>query len=195
MTYFASGDSEARERIIAVALRLFSDQGYQGVTVRDIGDALGVRHTSLYHHFPDGKEELFIVATARRMEHYRQSLEKAIQEATGDWQARLRAAAVWLLEQPAMHLGRMLQTELRELSEEGATQLQGIIFTSLLLPIDAVLREALANKPERLAQSKTIAGMFYSLVDGIDSLPASYVPGTRMTLLDTVLDVFIHGLV
>lgn len=197
MTYFEAGESDARERIIAVALRLFSDQGYQAVTVRDIGDALGVRHTSLYHHFPDGKEELFIVVTARRMGNYRQSLEKAIQAAAGDagdWQARLRAAAVWLLEQPAMHLERMLQTELSLLSEEGAARLKEIIFTSLLLPVVTILREGLANKPVRLEQSKTIAGMFYSLIVGIDSLPASYIPGTRMDLLDTVLDVFIHGL-
>lgn len=195
MDYSESGESPARERIIAVARRLFSEQGYQAVTVRDIGQEIGIRHTSIYHYFPHGKEELFIVVTARRMGDYRQSLDKAIQEAGEDWQTRLHAAAIWLLEQPAMQLGQMLRADMPQLSLEGAAKLKEIIFSALLLPVNLILREALVNNPERLRSSVTIAGMFYSLIEGIDNLPASFIDSTKAELVDTVLDVLIHGLV
>ena len=194
MSHLKAGESEARERVIAVAKQLFSENGYQAVTLRDIGQAIGIRHTSLYHHFPQGKEELFVEVTARRMGVYRQGLEKVIQEAGDNWRDRLHAAAIWLLDQPAMHLGRMLQSDMAQISEEAAAKLKEIIFSSLILPLNMVLRDALADNPEKLQRSLTIAGMFYSLIEGIDSLPASYVKGTKAELVEVVLDVFINGL-
>lgn len=194
MSYREQGESEARERLIAVAKQLFSENDYQAVTLRDIGQALGIRHTSLYYYFPQGKEELFIEVTARRMDACRRGLELAIQEAGDDWQERLRAAALWLLTQPALHLGRMLRADVAQVSAEAGIKLKEIIFASLLLPLNAILRDALADNPTQLQRSLTIAGMFYALIEGIDSLPASYVNGTKAELVDVVLDVFIHGL-
>ena len=194
MNHPEQGESEARERVIAVARQLFSEHGYQAVTLRDIGQALGIRHTSLYHHFPQGKEELFVEVTARRMGVYRQGLEVAIQQAGSDWRDCLYAAALWLLNQPAMHLGRMLQADMSQISAEAAVKLKEIIFASLLLPLNAVLQVALAHNPEKLQRSLTIAGMFYSLIEGIDNLPASYIEGTKEELVEVVLDVFINGL-
>ena len=51
-------DSEARERVLLVAERLFRERGYQAVTLRDIAQEVGIRHTSLYHHFPRGRNRL-----------------------------------------------------------------------------------------------------------------------------------------
>ncbi|GHO47851.1 helix-turn-helix domain-containing protein [Ktedonospora formicarum] len=65
-----SSDSEAHERVLNTAERLFGERGYQVVTLRDIAHEIGIRHTSLYHHFPRGKEELFVEATTRRMHAY-----------------------------------------------------------------------------------------------------------------------------
>lgn len=194
MNHFEQRESEARERVIMVARQLFSEHGYQAVTLRDIAQAIGIRHTSLYHHFPQGKEELFVEVTARRMGVYRRGLEEAIQGAEDNWRDRLRAAAIWLLDQPAMHLGRMLQADISQISAEAAIKLKETIFASLLLPINDILRDALAENPAKLQRSLTIAGMFYSLMEGIDNLPASYVSGPKTELVDFVLDVFINGL-
>src|SRR5689334_2892214 len=78
-------DSEARERVLNMAERLFGERGYQVVTLRDIAHEIGIRHTSLYHHFPRGKEELFVEVTTRRMHAYRAGLEDAIGAAGSDW--------------------------------------------------------------------------------------------------------------
>ena len=40
-----------KERIIDQALDLFSRKGYDGVSVRDISGAVGIKESSLYNHF------------------------------------------------------------------------------------------------------------------------------------------------
>lgn len=186
--------TEAKERVLAVAERLFTERGYQLVTLRDIARQIGIRHTSLYYHFPGGKEELYVAVTARRMQHYRVGLNAAIQQADGDWQHQLRAAANWMLAQPTMYLGRMLQSDMRYISPEAAEQLREIVFASFMQPLDKVFQEALATNPEKRNRSVTLAGMFLSLVEGIDNLPATYVGGSKEELVDVVLDLLIHGI-
>ncbi|MDQ0309076.1 AcrR family transcriptional regulator [Kitasatospora herbaricolor] len=43
--------SDTRERIINVALELFSEQGYEQTSLREIADRLGVTKAALYYHF------------------------------------------------------------------------------------------------------------------------------------------------
>ena len=47
-----------KEKILDTALELFSRHGYDGVSVRDIARAVGIRESSLYNHFPS-KRALF----------------------------------------------------------------------------------------------------------------------------------------
>jgi TetR/AcrR family transcriptional regulator, cholesterol catabolism regulator len=186
-------NTDARERVLAVAERLFSESGYQMVTLRDIARELGLRHASLYYHFPQGKEELYIEVTARRMQRYRAGLEAAIADAASDdWQIRLRAAARWLLAQHGMHLGRMLQSDMPSISEEAAERLRVVILGSLLQPLETIFR-AVAD-PAKRGRSVTLAGMFLSLIEGIDNLPSQYVEGSKEELADVVLDLLINGL-
>ena len=137
---------------------------------------------------------MYVEVTAQRMQRYREGLEQAIQAVGTDWQAQLRAAANWLLSQPTMHLGRMLQSDVRAISEEAAEQLRIIIFESLLKPLETVFAEALAANPTKRRRSATLAGMFLSLIEGIDNLPSNYVQGSKQELVDIVLDLLINGL-
>ena len=47
-----------KEKIVETALELFSRQGYDGVSVRDIARAVGIRESSLYNHF-ENKRAIF----------------------------------------------------------------------------------------------------------------------------------------
>jgi Transcriptional regulator len=47
-----------RDRILKEALRLFSEKGYEAVSVRTIAKAVGIKESSLYNHFL-GKEDIF----------------------------------------------------------------------------------------------------------------------------------------
>ena len=47
-----------RDSLIWAAAKLFRRQGYSGTGLRDILAASGAARGSLYHYFPDGKEQI-----------------------------------------------------------------------------------------------------------------------------------------
>jgi AcrR family transcriptional regulator len=49
--------SARREELTRAAARLFAERGYQGTSLADLAEAVGVQKPSLYHHIA-GKEEL-----------------------------------------------------------------------------------------------------------------------------------------
>ena len=48
---------DTKERILATALELFSQNGYDGTNVREIAASLGLVKSALYRHF-SSKEEI-----------------------------------------------------------------------------------------------------------------------------------------
>ena len=49
--------TDTRQRALDVALELFTEQGYEKTSLREIADRLGIKKASLYYHFPS-KEAL-----------------------------------------------------------------------------------------------------------------------------------------
>lgn len=47
-----------RDEIVAMLLDLFRRDGFEGVSIADISKATGLGKSSLYHHFPGGKDEM-----------------------------------------------------------------------------------------------------------------------------------------
>jgi AcrR family transcriptional regulator len=47
------GGAETRQEALRVALDLFTEQGYEATSLRQIADALGINKASLYYHFPN----------------------------------------------------------------------------------------------------------------------------------------------
>jgi AcrR family transcriptional regulator len=53
-----------REDYVAAALAFIDAQGYEALTLRSLGDAVGASHTALYRHFPDRDALLTAVSDA-----------------------------------------------------------------------------------------------------------------------------------
>ena len=51
---------DTKSLIIDIATRLFQQKGYMGVGLNEILKACNISKGALYHHFPNGKEELLI---------------------------------------------------------------------------------------------------------------------------------------
>ena len=63
--------------ILDLAIPLFAQSGYAGVSMRDIASVVGIRAASLYHHFPD-KQTLYLQAMARAFEDKAQGFSEAL---------------------------------------------------------------------------------------------------------------------
>jgi AcrR family transcriptional regulator len=91
----------AREEILDAAAELFTTQGYAATSTRAIADAVGVRQSSLYHHFATKDDILEVLLTGTVAEGL--SFARAVCAATG-WNraaddpspaARLHAVALF----------------------------------------------------------------------------------------------------
>jgi AcrR family transcriptional regulator len=65
-----------RPEMLGRLMDLFREKGFDGASLSDISESTGLGKSSLYHHFPNGKEEI-----ARRvLAHLEDQLEKALFE-------------------------------------------------------------------------------------------------------------------
>ncbi len=185
----------ARERVLHTAGRLFSERGYAAVTLRDIADALDIRQASLYYHAPGGKEELFVQVTERGLERHRQGLESAIAGAGDHLRDQLRAAARWLLSQPSINYGRMLQSDMPAISPKEAERLRMSAFMSLIAPLQKAFQQGVSLDSVAASKSIHLAGAFLAIIEGLQNLPSSFVgdePKTAMA--DFLIDTWLDGL-
>jgi AcrR family transcriptional regulator len=99
--------ARTREAAQRVALRLFTEQGYEATSLRQIADELGINKASLYYHF-DGKE----------------AIVRSLLEQRGDEAEELLA---WVREQPPSPQ-LLADAVLRWVESFTAEKLQGIRF-------------------------------------------------------------------
>jgi AcrR family transcriptional regulator len=57
-------EAHSRDQIIATLFDLFSRAGFDGVALSDISEATGLGKSSLYHHFPGGKDDMAAAVVA-----------------------------------------------------------------------------------------------------------------------------------
>jgi AcrR family transcriptional regulator len=72
-----------RERSCDAALELFSERGYDGFTLRALGEALGCSPAKPYRYFRD-KTEIFNVACGRAFDHFCEFLEERLADVQAD---------------------------------------------------------------------------------------------------------------
>lgn len=190
----AADNTAARERVLDAAERLFAQRGYSAVTLRDIGAAVGIRHTSLYHHAPGGKEDLFVEVTERHLERHHAGLTGAIARAAPDLRARLRAAADWLLSQPPMDLVRLTYSDLPAIAPTHAKRLSRGAYAALLSPIEAALRQARQNGEIAQHNLDLIAGAFLGLIESLYAVPQHALERSRQAMAYELIDILLDGL-
>jgi AcrR family transcriptional regulator len=95
-----------REAILEAAMRLFSERGYTGTTMRDIAGAVGVLPGSLYAHI-DGKETLLVEIIESGIEKFL-AIERLVEASTEPADVRMRAAIKAHIATVAQNPERML---------------------------------------------------------------------------------------
>jgi AcrR family transcriptional regulator len=65
--------ASTRERILDVALDLFTDQGYDGTSLREIAERLGLTKAALYYHFAS-KEDILMALHMRLHEFGKEAI-------------------------------------------------------------------------------------------------------------------------
>jgi AcrR family transcriptional regulator len=186
-------ENETRQKLLDVGERLFSERGYTSVRLRDIADALGIKHAALYYYFPEGKEQLYIAVMERNLHRHRAGMEQAVAEAGPELRDQLRAVAHWLLTQPPVNLARMTQSDLPALQAAHAERLGLLAFDSMRMP----LTDAIAAAKERgivvIEEPGLAAICFTALIQTIHGDDHPVAP-FRDSVVEQIIDLFLNGL-
>ena len=184
----------ARVRVLDVAERLFTERGYNAVTLRDIAGQLGISQASLYHHAPGGKEQLYVEVTERALDRHRLALEAAITTAGPSLAPQLTAVSQWLLSQPPMDLQRMSRADMPSIAHEHAHRLEQITYQSLLVPLDRAFRTSMERGEIVLPLNPTlVAGAFLAVIESLHDA-RRYARQTADEMAGQMIAVFLNGL-
>lgn len=195
-----SSPSEARERVLNAAAKLFAERGYAAVTLRDIAAAVGIRHTSLYHHVPGGKEELFVEVTVRQLQQHRQGLSAAMAAAGLDIRQQLFAAAEWFLTHPPMDLVRMSYADMPAIDPKEAQRLGNMTLEALITPVEVALLAAQERGEIVYHDMDLIAGGLVGMIESLHAVPdyafhdPSVTTPSRQAMAQELIDVMLRGL-
>ena len=63
-----------REDVVDRLRQVFREEGYEGASLAKLSEASGLGRSSLYHHFPNGKEDMAEAVLAASGEHFKREV-------------------------------------------------------------------------------------------------------------------------
>lgn len=186
-------DVALRERILSQAARLFMANGYNGISMREIAEAVGVSKAGLYYHFKD-KEDLFVAIMRGALDATAQIVRQA---ASAGPSAPTQVAALLhaLVAQPADQraLVRLAEQEIAHLGAAARAEFGQRYHAQFIRPITAMLASGMERGELRPSDPPTLTwlllGMLYPFLNADGGATARSPQAT----VDALLDLFFHG--
>lgn len=186
--------SDARQRVLDVAEDLFMRRGYNSITLRDVADALEMRQASLYYHFPEGKEQLFVAVATRVFERHRQGMEAALAGTPADVRAQLYAVAGWFASQPPLNLLGMMHADMPALTPPQRQHLGRVAYEAMFTPLRQLFLAAQARGEIRPVLPALLAGSFLTLLDGLNYAIHQEGAPPREVMVAEIITILLDGI-
>jgi len=179
--------------ILEVAQVLFTQQGYEGLSIRDLAQHCGLAKATIYHHFRD-KEDLFFSVLERDLLCLRARIVQAAadeEEPLVKLRAALRAYGQLLREQRTgmmwnLHENSQLKEHLRGFLRQR--------IHLVLEPWEAMLEEGVAAGTLRPLNARQCAFSLLSMVSAL-AFYETRVEALEIDPVEHTLDLFINGVI
>jgi AcrR family transcriptional regulator len=186
--------ADSRAVILEAAKLLFMQDGFRGISMRQIAEAVGVTKAALYYHFKD-KEELFVAI----VEQYLVAMSFLIDEVVaspGDTRTQIGELVRRILAQPPEQRSiiRLASQEIGNISPENRVRFLEMYHGRFVNRITAMLEGGMERGELRRLDPNlatwTLLGMMYPYfhpAPPTQSLPAE-------ALLDQLLQIYFDGI-
>jgi len=177
-----------RERILAEAALLFVQKGYQGVSMREIAEAVGVSKAGLYYHFKD-KEALFLGVLLSNIDAlgYLVAEVSEPEDIRAQLSALLRGIATRMAGQ--RQLMRLAEQDAVHLSPETQQQMHAAYHEAFIGQVQSLLQGAQACGELRPLDAQQLTRLFLGLAYPLLSATADEAEAR----VELVLSVFLEG--
>jgi TetR/AcrR family transcriptional regulator, cholesterol catabolism regulator len=185
--------SGLRQQILSTAKTLFMEQGYRGLSMREIAEALGVSKAALYYYFRD-KEELFLAI----LDSYLDEMETALHQIQSNQvgvRRQIHDLVELILFQPAEQRAviRLSSQEMAQLSLPARQSFDRAYHRKFLDPIRLIIQNGILSGELRpidpLIATWALLGMMYPYFYPIHSSDLS--PPGEVT--DHLVQIFLDG--
>ena len=138
-------ENDLREQILSTAKSLFIQQGYHGLAMRQISDALGVSKAALYYHFKD-KEELFLAILSVNMDEIESAID-LIQAREVSCGEKITLFVEYVLKQPTEQRAmiRLASQEMSQLSAISRKKFDKTYHDQFTGKLQAIFEAGVAN--------------------------------------------------
>ena len=156
---------DLRRQILSTAKSLFIRQGYPGLSMREIAEALGVSKPALYYHFKD-KEELFLATLEDYLDEMEALLDR-LQAEPVSCPEKIRHFVEAILAQPTEEcaLIRLASQEMGHVSPQARKRFEKVYQAKFIGKVESILAAGmeqgeLHRMPPEVA-TWTLLGMMY----------------------------------
>lgn len=188
---------EQRDRktiLLDTAEQLFREEGYAAVSLSRLARDVEIRKPTIYHYFPDGKEELFVAVQIRMFERIGHELHRVITESEPDLSQQFHAAARWFLANPPMFILSMMHKDMAEISPQSRNKLGRASYGLLMGPLMEAVRGARERGEATAQDPHTVAGAFLAILESNTIVHRSgYGSGDLAGMVSASVDLLLHG--
>lgn len=182
------------EGILDAAEDLFRERGFQAITLTDVARAVGIRKPSLYYHFPEGKEQLFVAVQERMFRRIGDQLQQVVDGAPPSLDDRFRYAARWFFQRPPLFLLAMIHHDMPALQEENRKSLTAMSYGVIMRPLVEAVQTAVEAGEIRPINPHVVAGGFISLLEGTTIAARAGFGHDVEQMMAASLDMVMNGL-
>jgi len=185
-----------KQHLLEVAEQLFTEHGYQAVSIRDIAQASGVTNAALYYHFPN-KEALFDEV----IEHHTDKLAQRLQEVGAEADTPREQLVAMLMEYAALVSERrsplfLLHRKSDDTNREQVKKQHGRLMQRMLSPLEEALQTAttqgeLRQLSDDYSPASLLLGLFHGMLQH-----RKHAANCQITPQDIelVIDIFWSGM-
>lgn len=160
-----------RERIIDGFADQLLEYGYRGISLQAVTEAVGIKRPSMYHHFPDGKEQIYSEVALRMIEADTVRVAAAL-SSSSDLEDRLLALAMLHTDDARkVALDQRIYDATRYVSDETRTVVSSRYVAGLFAPVREMMADAIAAGELRGEDPELLMQAFFGMAGAVQGIP------------------------